>query len=94
MLQAVKIHSYRDFERLLREWESSEWLRNYSWIKDEVLPKNKKFNEPAPDEYISDMMVSPIVSDIKMHHAIYSIIFLLASLSLNFTGLGTIYFYI
>lgn len=58
LLQAVKIHSYKYFETLLSEWEGREWLRNYSWMKDEALPKIKKLNASAPDEYISDMMVS------------------------------------
>lgn len=50
------IHSYPTLEELLSIWDSSEWLRNYSWFEDKVLPEMKKYNQPLPADYISSLM--------------------------------------
>ncbi|XP_063826662.1 uncharacterized protein LOC135076125 isoform X1 [Ostrinia nubilalis] len=51
----TKLHSFDTFENLLKEWKD-DWLRNFSWFREEVLPHKKVLFQTVPDEDIASLM--------------------------------------
>ncbi|XP_041979879.1 uncharacterized protein LOC121733630 isoform X2 [Aricia agestis] len=53
---ASKLHSYSNFEKLLPVWSGYDWLRNFTWFREEVLPKEKVINGEMPPQYLDELM--------------------------------------
>ncbi|XP_026743714.1 uncharacterized protein LOC113505292 isoform X2 [Trichoplusia ni] len=53
---ALKLHSYPSFDALLTSWRNQEFLKAYSWLPEEGLPKEKVLNETMSDEYMTELM--------------------------------------
>ncbi|GBP43107.1 hypothetical protein EVAR_40547_1, partial [Eumeta japonica] len=55
---AKKTHSYDSFEKLVNQWQSYEWLRNFSWVKEtqQSFPTFKDYGQNVSAASIQDFV--------------------------------------
>lgn len=70
LLLQANLHDYSNFEELLGEWNTTQWLRARPWHIQEVLPPQKEFGIEVDDDYLTNLMVSTILYHLYMYKCI------------------------
>ncbi|KAJ2951051.1 hypothetical protein O0L34_g5428 [Tuta absoluta] len=60
----ANMHTYDSFESMFKDWSGTEWLRNHSWFKEEVLPRNKDLGTHASETELRDLMTPEKLDEI------------------------------
>ncbi|KAI5645957.1 hypothetical protein NE865_01850 [Phthorimaea operculella] len=60
----AKLHTFDSFESMMKEWSGTEWLRNLSGFKEEVLPRNKELGTPVNETELANLMTPEKLDEI------------------------------